>query len=209
MNSTVYRFQICWVKTVSARDSKENSTKMTVVSSLKKLVSDTSRYSYLIIRDIIHFSLFLLSWYYFIGTNMAVGSSQLLYFYTDLRLRPRHWGYLSWPTFFLIFFRRGFESLQTRASRQPLTVKALFRSQVNPYVTSNKVALRQISEYVGFSPVSIIPPMVYTRLNLQVCCYKEVKWLKLRNLPTGSALSIIWQHWVEKDFHISIECWLC
>ena len=127
--------------------------------------------------------------------------------------------YGGWVVTTFIFFtdlrlRRGFESLQTRASRQPLAANALFRSQVNPYVTSNKVALREISEYVGFSPVSIIPPIVYTRLNLQVCCYKEVKWLKLRNLPTGSALSVIWQHWIERTFTFrssvdSVKCRSC
>ena len=54
------------------------------------------------------------------------------------------------------------------------------------------------SQYFGFSPVSIIPPMIHTHLHLHIALIRRIRRAKPGNLPKSNSLSEVKEHWIEK-----------
>lgn len=55
-------------------------------------------------------------------------------------------------------------------------------------------------QYVPHSPVSIIPPLLYTLC--EYYCYQKDKGKESRNLKQSNARLNIGEHWMEKYFHV-------
>ena len=90
-------------------------------------------------------------------------------------------------------------------NRRPVTAKALFRSRAVLCGGNSSTATGRFSRQLRVSPVSIIPTMPHTVLDLRGTRTGRTKGRSLETFLKCNTVSEIGVHWLEKYFRLVVD----